>query len=176
MTRRRPGRDPGPARHGRRRTVANEEGLRSLGALVGADDEQAKASVGDVHTAADEPQGSAPGRVANEERLRALGEEIARAEREKSGRRPPVVRTRRRRRLRRGLLIGAAVLLVLVVGGGGYLYYLTHDLNRVDVRGLRGAFTSGKEAGTENILMVGSTSRCARWPCRTPPTACARRV
>jgi LCP family protein required for cell wall assembly len=53
------------------------------------------------------------------------------------------------------------VLLVLIGGGGGYLYYVTHDLNRVDVRGLNSAFKTGQEAGTENILMVGSTSRCA---------------
>ncbi|MGA2522491.1 MAG: LCP family protein, partial [Acidimicrobiales bacterium] len=163
MTRRRPGRSPGPARHGRHRPVANEEGLRSLGDLVEGPPQPGQEPSGAQPAATDEPPGtgSAPGAVANEARLRALGEEIERAERERSGRRPPVVRTRRRRRLRRGLLIGVAVLLVLVVGGGGYLYYLTHDLNRVDVRGLRGAFTSGKEAGTENILMVGSTSRCA---------------
>ena len=54
-----------------------------------------------------------------------------------------------------------AVLLVIIGGGAGYVYYQTHDLNRVDVRGLNGALTSGQEAGTENILMVGSTSRCA---------------
>jgi LCP family protein required for cell wall assembly len=53
------------------------------------------------------------------------------------------------------------VVLLLVVGGAGYLYYLTHDLNRVTVRGLSGAFRTGAEASTENILMAGSTSRCA---------------
>jgi len=53
------------------------------------------------------------------------------------------------------------VLLVLIAGGAGYGYFLTHDLHRVEVRGLSGALASGKEAGTENILMVGSTSRCA---------------
>jgi LCP family protein required for cell wall assembly len=53
------------------------------------------------------------------------------------------------------------VLLVLIGGAAGYLYYLTHDLNRVNVRGLNSAFKTGPEAGTENILMVGSTSRCA---------------
>jgi LCP family protein required for cell wall assembly len=52
-------------------------------------------------------------------------------------------------------------LLILVVGGAGYVYYITHDLNRTDVRGLSGALTTGQEAGTENILMAGSTSRCA---------------
>jgi polyisoprenyl-teichoic acid--peptidoglycan teichoic acid transferase len=50
---------------------------------------------------------------------------------------------------------------VVVGGGAGYAYYLAHDLNRVEVKGLAGALTSGAEAGTENILMVGSTSRCA---------------
>ncbi len=66
-----------------------------------------------------------------------------------------------RHRLRLGLIIGLSVLLVLVAGGAGYTYYLTHDLKRVQVKGLTGALTTGKEAGTENILMVGSTSRCA---------------
>jgi LCP family protein required for cell wall assembly len=59
------------------------------------------------------------------------------------------------------VVIGLVVLLVVVGGGAGYTYYITHDLNRVEVRGLNGALTTGKEAGTENILMVGSTSRCA---------------
>jgi len=49
-----------------------------------------------------------------------------------------------------------------VLGGGvGYAYYETHDLHRVQVQGLNSALTTGQEAGTENILMVGSTSRCA---------------
>jgi LCP family protein required for cell wall assembly len=38
---------------------------------------------------------------------------------------------------------------------------LTHDLKRVEVHGLSGTLTTGPEGGTENILMVGSTSRCA---------------
>ena len=50
---------------------------------------------------------------------------------------------------------------MLAAGGAGYAYYLTHDLQRVEVQGLNGALTTGPEAGTENILMVGSTSRCA---------------
>ena len=70
-------------------------------------------------------------------------------------------RSRRSRRVRRGLTIGVVVLLVLVAGGAGYGYYLAHGFNRVQVKGLHGALTTGKEAGTENILMVGSTSRCA---------------
>jgi LCP family protein required for cell wall assembly len=59
------------------------------------------------------------------------------------------------------VLIGLTMLLVLIGGGAGYAYYVTHDLRRVDVHGLTNALTSGQEAGTENILMVGSTSRCA---------------
>jgi LCP family protein required for cell wall assembly len=90
-------------------------------------------------------------RVANEPGLLALGEQI---DRSKHGR-------RRRSRLRKGLLISLAMLVILVGAGAGYAYYITHDLNRVNVRGLQSAFTSGKEVGTENILMVGSTSRCA---------------
>lgn len=58
-------------------------------------------------------------------------------------------------------MIGAVVLLLIVGGGAGYAYYLAHDLNRIQVKGLHGALTTGQEAGTENILMVGSTSRCA---------------
>jgi polyisoprenyl-teichoic acid--peptidoglycan teichoic acid transferase len=68
---------------------------------------------------------------------------------------------RRRHRVRRSALIVLAVLLVVAVGGAGYGYYLTRNFHRVDVRGLHGALTTGREAGTENILMVGSTSRCA---------------
>jgi LCP family protein required for cell wall assembly len=70
-------------------------------------------------------------------------------------------RRRPRHRILRGALIGVTVLLVVAIAGAGYVYYVTHDLNRVDVRGLNGTFTTGQEAGTENILMVGSTSRCA---------------
>jgi LCP family protein required for cell wall assembly len=97
--------------------------------------------------------------VANQEGLAALGEEISRQDKSRGrGSRQP--RTGRQRVLR-ATVIGLSVLLVIVGGGVGYLYYLTNDLNRVDVRGLNGTLTSGVEAGTENILMVGSTSRCA---------------
>jgi LCP family protein required for cell wall assembly len=94
--------------------------------------------------------------VANEAGLLALGDEIHRSTGRRSGRRKP-----RRSRLQRGLLIGVSVILVLIIAGAGYIYYVTHSLNRETVRNLVSALTSGKEAGTENILMVGSTSRCA---------------
>jgi LCP family protein required for cell wall assembly len=63
--------------------------------------------------------------------------------------------------VRRTILIGLTVMVLLVVSLAGYLYYITHDLHRIEVRGLSKALTQGEEAGSENILMVGSTSRCA---------------
>lgn len=75
------------------------------------------------------------------------------------GPRPP--RASRRVRLRRTILVTLTILLVIVIAGAGYVYHVTHDLKRMDVRGLSSAFTSGQEVGTENILMAGSTSRCA---------------
>ena len=71
------------------------------------------------------------------------------------------LRPRQRRLVRRVAAISLALLLVLVLGGLGYAYYVTHDLKRVTVKGLHGALTTGSEAGSENILMMGSTSRCA---------------
>jgi LCP family protein required for cell wall assembly len=79
----------------------------------------------------------------------------------RADRRRATARQRRRRRIRRTVVISLSVLLVLILAGVGYAYYLTHDLHRQTVRGLSAALTTGKEAGTENILMAGSTSRCA---------------
>ena len=94
--------------------------------------------------------------------LDALGVEIERADKADGRRgRHAAGLGRSRRRWRRWVLAGLAVVLFLVAAGAGYLYYLAHDLQRVTVHGLHSAFRSGKEAGTENILMVGSTSRCA---------------
>ena len=101
------------------------------------------------------------GRVANEAGLAALGEDMHRSVGGRAGRRRSATRSRRQRLLRRGGLIALAVVLIVVVAGAGFAYYLTHDLHRVKVEGLNSALTTGQEAGTENILMVGSTSRCA---------------
>jgi LCP family protein required for cell wall assembly len=95
--------------------------------------------------------GDSPRPVANQSGLLSLGAQIDKSRRPR----------RRRKRLRRGLLIALASVIVLVAAGGGYLYHLTHDLNRVKVTGLNSAFTAGAENGTENIVMLGSTSRCA---------------
>jgi LCP family protein required for cell wall assembly len=55
-----------------------------------------------------------------------------------------------------------ALVLVLVAGAAaGYGWYLNHEIHRVDLRNLTSAPAKGDDAGTENILMIGSTDRCA---------------
>jgi LCP family protein required for cell wall assembly len=152
------GRASNPLRRVRRSSSPNEDGLRALGDLIVRD---VSAEELKTELRADGDGAGATGKVANEAGLTALGEQMLHPESNGSGKRRSPKQDRRRRRWHRGILIGLVVLLVLVGGGAGYTYYLTHDLNRVEVRGLNGAFTTGQEAGTENILMVGSTSRCA---------------
>jgi polyisoprenyl-teichoic acid--peptidoglycan teichoic acid transferase len=171
------GRARDPARRTRRSTLPNANGLEALGDLIntGGKDatEDGTADLGPGpgpggatggNGAAGTPNqkwgaGSVP--VANQDGLAALADEMLHEEKKKGGRHRLSPRSRLRRRARRGIVIGLAVLLVVVGGGLGYVYYVTHDLNRIDVRGLSGTLTTGQEAGTENILMVGSTSRCA---------------
>jgi LCP family protein required for cell wall assembly len=146
--------------HRRRDSIPNEDNLRALG------DQMAQQKEPKMDTpSANAPEGSESARgsasVANESGLLALGEEVRRTGNGRHRGRRTGTQGRRRTRVRRGVGIGLAALLILVVSGAGYVYYITHDLNRVDVNGLAGAPTSGQEAGTENILMVGSTSRCA---------------
>ena len=100
------------------------------------------------------PVGS-PGQPSfDEQGLRALGDEVAR-----SG-----ARGRRRPGHRRlwWVLGGLGTLLALVVAGtAGYAWFLNGEIHRLDVKGLIDVPTSGADAGTENILLVGSTDRCA---------------
>ncbi len=119
----------------------NQDALRSLGDRIDRDRSERK--------------------VANEQGLASLAEDMRRQGTGRRGTRRSNVRTRRRRRAGRIAALGVVVLLVVVAGGAGYAYYVTHDLSRVNVNGLNSAFTSGSEAGSENILMMGSTSRCA---------------
>src|ERR1700728_4148426 len=108
------------------------------------------------------PSASQRGRpLPNEAGLRSLGAEMARPTGRRAEGRRSAVRSRRRRRLRRTILFSVIILVVIIGGGLGYVYYVTHDLHRETVRGLSAALTTGKEAGTDNILMAGSTSRCA---------------
>ena len=68
---------------------------------------------------------------------------------------------RRRRRLKWALGILGLVIVLVVGAVAGDAWYLNHKIHRVVVKGLRQAPTKGIDVGTENILMVGSTSRCA---------------
>ena len=77
---------------------------------------------------------------------------------------PRHVARRPRRRHRRLLwVIGilALVLVLAVAATGLYLWHLEREIHHVSVRHLRQAPSTGAEANTENILLVGSTSRCA---------------
>lgn len=68
---------------------------------------------------------------------------------------------KRRRWLRRTIVIALAVIVIAVGTGAGYGFYLDHKVHRITVHGLSSAPpATGKDAGTENILMVGSTTRC----------------
>ena len=104
------------------------------------------------------PSERTAGKLANEEGLSALGDQLRHTSSGVSG---PTAGTKKRSRGLRILVVALVVLLMVVAGAAGYTYYLTHSLNRVQVRGLSGALTTGQEAGAENILMVGSTNRCA---------------
>jgi LCP family protein required for cell wall assembly len=49
----------------------------------------------------------------------------------------------------------------VVAGAAGYAWYLNGEIHRLDVKGLVDVPITGADAGTENILLVGSTDRCA---------------
>jgi LCP family protein required for cell wall assembly len=55
----------------------------------------------------------------------------------------------------------AMVVVLLVAGSAAYAWHLNREIHRLDVHGLTDVPVSGADAGTENILMVGSTDRCA---------------
>jgi LCP family protein required for cell wall assembly len=140
--------------------------LRNLGDQVEAESapiEDAGATTPRTPRSAATTRGPGESPTANEAGLAALAEAMHgdKNPRGRRGRRPRKPRSRRRRIVRRVALISLAVVLVVTGAGAGYAYYVTHDLHRVHVNGLNSALTTGKEAGTENILMVGSTSRCA---------------
>ncbi len=129
-----PGRGSDPL-HRRRGSTPNEERLRALGRDVSGP--------------------GSPGSVPNEEGLRALGAQID------SHHRPARRHPRRRRRLVWTFGTLGTVVVVLVAAVAGYAWWLNHKIHRVAVGGLTGSVSRGVNAGTENILLVGSTSRCA---------------
>jgi LCP family protein required for cell wall assembly len=66
-----------------------------------------------------------------------------------------------RRRL--GFSAGIVFLVIVLIAGAaaGYLWHLNDRIHRVAVHGLVPAPKAGKAGPGENILLVGSTSRCA---------------
>ena len=98
--------------------------------------------------------------MANEDGLRSLGLEVERAARTRP-RRDRAPRGRRHRRLKWMLGIVGAVVVLLVAAVAGDAWYLNHRIHRVAVGGLADQPKKGADVGTMNILMVGSTSRCA---------------
>jgi LCP family protein required for cell wall assembly len=75
-----------------------------------------------------------------------------------------ILRSQRSRRRKRIVLITVASLLaviVLVVGVGlGFLWYENNRIHRVAVKHLAKVRTSGAQKDVENILLIGSTTRC----------------
>jgi LCP family protein required for cell wall assembly len=68
-----------------------------------------------------------------------------------------------RSRKRTAAWVGGTLALVLVLIAGaaaGYGWYLNHEIHRIDLKNLTSAPAKGDDAGTENILMIGSTDRC----------------
>ncbi|HEY1650874.1 MAG TPA: LCP family protein [Acidimicrobiales bacterium] len=60
-------------------------------------------------------------------------------------------------------IVGSLFLVLVLIAGAaaGYGWYLNHEIHRIDLHNLTSSPVKGADAGTENILMIGSTSRCA---------------
>jgi LCP family protein required for cell wall assembly len=60
-------------------------------------------------------------------------------------------------------VFGALFLVLVLIAGAaaGYAWYLNDQIHRISLHNLSDSPTKGADAGTENILMIGSTSRCA---------------
>jgi len=150
--------------------VPNQAGLEQLGSLI---DGQAGTGTapdpgnGGARHAARDARRSKRGRSAaraasptfDESGLEALGARIDRSSKPPSHR---MAKTPRRFRKTKWALLSLTVVVALLVGAGGaYAFHLDHEIHHIAVKGLVESPTSGADAGTENILMVGSTDRCA---------------
>ena len=96
-----------------------------------------------------------------EKGLHELGRQIDAAQGKKRGAHAAPKKRSRRRTVAWVLGTLGLVVAVLVAGTAGYAWYLNHEIHRIDLRNLTSAPGKGADAGTQNILMIGSTSRCA---------------
>ena len=82
-----------------------------------------------------------------------------------NGRGPAHAAPKKKRSTRRkvGYVFGTLFLVLVLIAGAaaGYGWYLNHEIHRIDLHNLTSSPVKGADAGTENILMIGSTSRCA---------------
>jgi LCP family protein required for cell wall assembly len=100
--------------------------------------------------------------VANEAGLLALGQQIDSSKKaRRSGRQGAHAAQKRHHRVRWTLIVLGTVIVLIAAGVAGYAWYINHLVHRIDVKGLAAGATKGAENGTENILLVGSTDRCA---------------
>ncbi len=60
-------------------------------------------------------------------------------------------------------VLGSIFLVLVLIAGAaaGYAWYLNDQIHRISLHNLSDSPSKGADAGTENILMIGSTSRCA---------------
>ncbi|MDQ1360456.1 MAG: hypothetical protein QOJ44_833 [Acidimicrobiaceae bacterium] len=97
---------------------------------------------------------NAPGATFDETGLSVLGQQMRRFSRNERKAR------RRKHRLRRIVVSIATVIVLIAAGTFGYAWYLNHQIHRIKVKGLSANMVTGADANTQNILMVGSTTRC----------------
>ena len=144
-----------------------EKGLHELGRQIEGGEPPAEAS-----PSAEAAENPAENPV--EKGLHELGRQIDEAHRAARGKKgkgddasprgPAHAAPKKRSRRRTAAWVTGTLLLVLVLIAGaaaGYGWYLNHEIHRIDLRNLTSAPVKGADAGTENILMIGSTDRCA---------------
>ncbi|MDA8310225.1 MAG: LCP family protein [Actinomycetota bacterium] len=132
-------------------SAPNEEGLRALGRTI--DEAPRRGRAGPAHARRDRwVAGTSPGGGGGGTNGGGPGGG--------GGGRGKPQRPHKRRWVKRTLLITLAVLVIAVGAAAGYGWYLNHKIHRIIVQGLTTGATTGKDANTENILMVGSTTRC----------------
>jgi LCP family protein required for cell wall assembly len=144
-------------------SAPNEEGLRALGRTI--DDETLTRRArrpAPAHARRDRPyaEGDSSGNGGPTRPGGTSGGGGAGGGRTPGGATPGQPKKHKRRWLKRTLLISLAVIVIAAGGAVGYGWYLNHKIHRIIVGNLTPGLSTGKDANTENILMVGSTTRC----------------